>query len=207
MEVIIHKISITAEAKFDIVEILGLQEFNWQTFKKVTEENIAHQAKADCIPWRGYFRADYIDEDSGKILKLFFYRGELFGIMQMWNLAGVCQASNYNDDSEENGQIRAWLKSEIFSKSSIITHEWLVNNEWVIWLRVHDILEKATMRDCQNHIADETARTSYWTDILQEVQNAFKCERDKTAAREVALLQSRNYCFRRRERNGKKLTR
>lgn len=199
---VIHKINITAEAKFDIVEILGLQEFDWQTFKKTTEKHIA-----DCIPWLDYFRADYIDKDSGKMLKFFFYRVELFGIMQIWNLAGVCEIAHYNEDSEENGQIRAWINTEIYSEMPKITEEWLIKNDWVIWLRVNNILEEATRRDLHNHIVDNTARPSYWTDIIQEVQNAFECERDKKAAWEVALLQSRNYYFRRRERNGKKLTR
>jgi hypothetical protein len=206
MEIIIHKINITVEARFDLDEILGYGKFDWQRFKKEIEEHIARLAKSNRIPWYDFFRTDYIEKNSGKQLKLFFYRRKLFGIMQIWNLAGICEAIDYTDEEEENGQIRAWLKSKIFYKTSTITHEWLVKNDWAIRLRVHDILEKATIRDCQNQLADETARPSYWTDIIQEVKNAFEFERDKKAAREVALLQSRNYNFRRRKKLSKKKT-
>ena len=89
MEIIIHKINITVEARFDLDEILGYGKFDWQRFKKEIEEHIARLAKSNRIPWYDFFRTDYIEKNSGKQLKLFFYRRELFGIMQIWNLAGI----------------------------------------------------------------------------------------------------------------------
>jgi len=170
---VIHKINITTEAKFDFVDCLGLRDFDGRAFKRETEEYINHQAKAGRIPWYGYFRADYIDEDSGRRLKLFFYRGEQFGTMQTWDLKGVCDAGDWTEDAEESGSVRAWLETKIED----IPDE----QDWAVRVRVHEILKY-------------TEKT-LWVNVLEEVTNAFECKRDKEDAEEMALLQSAYFDF------------
>ena len=171
---VVHKINITVEAKFDIAERVGLETFDWRSFKSETEKYITYQAEAGRIPWWGYFRADYIDEDSGKQLKLFIYRAKAFGLMQTWDLRGVCVADDWTQEAEDDGRVRAWLKTQI--------KDIPVENDWVIRTRVSKILKNT----------DKTL----WVNVLEEVTNAFECERDKEAAAEVALLQSVYFEFR-----------
>jgi len=112
-EVIIHKLNITAEAKFDIREVIGLERFDMRTLKSECEEYITRMTEAGRIPWWGYFRSDYIDEDSGERLKLFFYKGDRLGLMQAWDLKGVCLAADWSEEAEDDGAVRLWLESSI----------------------------------------------------------------------------------------------
>ena len=173
MSKVIHKVNITAEAKFDVLEELNLEGFNWKTLKDETEQYIKHQSIANRIPWWGYFRADYEDEDNDVLLKLFFYRGEKVGVMQFWNLVGVCVANAWTDDLEEDGEIRSWLKTRI--------QEIPDEDDWVIRLRVNEIL-------------NNTEKT-LWTNVFEEVMDAFEYKRDKEVAKKVAFLQSAYFDF------------
>jgi hypothetical protein len=179
-----QKIRITAEARFDVLECLRLEAFDWRTLKAETEEYIASQSEANRIPWWGCFRADYLDEGSGRRLKLFFYRSktETNAFMTVWDLKGVCGVSEWTEDAEDDGQIRAWLNTAVEN----IPEE----DDWAVRARVHGILQN-------------TEKT-LWDNVLEEVKNAFTSERDKEAAERLAFLQSVCFEFRERKRTRKK---
>ena len=84
---VIHKLNITAEASLDIKECLGDIVFDKRRFKADVEEYIQNMSRR--LPWWGYFRADYEGDDI-ECLKLFIYKGEKLGVMQFWDLRGVC---------------------------------------------------------------------------------------------------------------------
>ena len=172
-EILIHKINITDEAKCDVGESLDIQGFDWSEMKTEVEEYITHQTKENRTPWWGYFRCKYYDEDSDKMLMLFFYRGDRLSIMQFWNLVGICLAEDWTQDAEDNGEIRNWLKCRITDLSE--------EEDWVIAYRV-------------NRIIKETNKTKY-EEVLKEVLNEFDCERDKEVAEQVAFLQSYYFEF------------
>jgi len=190
---VVQKTNITDEAKCDVCECVGLEAFDWRTLKSETEEYITHQTRAGRIPWWGYFRADYIDEDSGKRLKLFFYRGQTFGLMQTWDLKGVCEADEWTQEAEDDGQIRAWIETRLPQAKEQITVEWLEKNDRAIRARVHEILQNA--------------EKTLWVNILEEVTNAFDDKRDKEAAERLAFLQSVFFRFKGRRRTRKTVDR
>lgn len=175
-EILIHKINITDEAKYDVRECLDIQNFNWSELKTEVEEYITHQTKENRIPWWGYFRCKYYDEDNDKMLMLFFYKGERLSVMQFWNLAGICLAEDWTQDAEDDGEIRNWLKCRITDLPE--------EQDWVIVNRV-------------NRIIKETNKTKY-EEILKEVLNEINCERDKEVAEQVAFLQSYYFEFAKR---------
>jgi len=168
MAEVIHKLNITPEAAFDLSECLGLDKFNKRALKTETEEYLNNLTVSGRLPWWGYFRCDYIDEDSGRRLKLFIYRGMRIGLMQYWDLTGVCEAADWTQDAEDDGLIRVWLESKIEDLPD--------EEDWAVRVRVNKILK-------------ETEKT-LWENVLQEVQNEFEHERDKAAAERVAFLQS-----------------
>ena len=47
------------------------------------------------------------------MLMLFFYKGRRFGIMQIWELSGICLETDWNEELEDSGRIRAWLLTSI----------------------------------------------------------------------------------------------
>lgn len=65
------------------------------------------------VKYRYYFRAKYYDESQDKMLMLFFYKGKKIGPMQLWELKGLCLASDWTEEFEEKGLIRNWLKHDI----------------------------------------------------------------------------------------------
>jgi len=165
---VIHKISITTEARFDVFECVGLEAFDWRTFKSETEEYITHQAKAGRIPWWGYFRADYIDEVSGRRLKLFFYKRSKIGLMQYWDLAGVCEADDWTQDAEDDGLIRAWLETKIDDLPD--------EDDWAVRVRVSAKLKQTELTE--------------FSEVLEEVKSEFDSVRDKKEAERLVFLES-----------------
>lgn len=179
---VINKLSITAEAAFDISEALGLARLDRRTLKADIEKYITHMSASGRLPWWGYFQADYLYEDSDKRLKLFIYKGTRIGIMQYWSLAGVCEAGNYTQDAEDDGLIRAWLNTKI--------EELPDGDDWAVRVRVNEILGR-------------TEKTEY-TEVLTEVLNDFNNDRDKEAAERLAFLQSVYFDIRGRRRTSAK---
>lgn len=120
----IHKVSVTEEAVFDYKELTGVVP-PVRDIKKEVETYL--QYIADCT--RGYyFRVKYYDEEIDRMLMLFLYKGERFGPMQVWKIAGVCFAEDWTEELEENGQIRFWLKTKITDFED--------KTDWVVRYRV-----------------------------------------------------------------------
>lgn len=176
MTKVIHKLNMTPEAVFDIFDCLDLKRFNKRTLKTEVEYYLWLMSVAGKLPWYGYFHLNYIDDDSGMRLKLFMYRGIRVGLMQYWDLKGVCLTEGWTQDKEDNGQIRTWIETKIMDMSD--------REDWVIRLRVHDILSNT--------------KNTVFKNVLGEVRNEFECKRDKEAAERLAFLQSAYFDFRNR---------
>lgn len=122
METVINKVLITAEARFDYESEFG-SPLPTADIKRETEEYISVKT----VRFDGYyFRVKYYDEVIERMLMLFFYKGERFGCMQMWELSGICPAEDWSEELEEDGQIRRWLKTKVNPKEK---------GDWVIDLR------------------------------------------------------------------------
>ena len=165
---VIHKLNITAEASLDIKECLGDIVFDKRRFKADVEEYIQNMSRR--LPWWGYFRADYEDGDTER-LKLFIYKGKKIGLMQYWELRGVCLAKDWSEEMEDEGHIRSWLNTQI---EDIPEEE-----DWVVRYRVWQVIKN-------------TCKTSY-EKVIEEVRSEFDNNRDKEAAKKMAFLQSGYY--------------
>lgn len=120
----IHKVSVTEEAVFDYKELAGTVP-PVRDIKKEVETYLQYIADRT----RGYyFRVKYNDEGIDRMLMLFLYKGERFGPMQVWKIAGVCFAEDWTEELEENGQIRFWLKTKISDFED--------KTDWVVRYRV-----------------------------------------------------------------------
>jgi len=118
-----------------------------------------------------YFRCKYLDEKTGQMLMLFLYRDKKLRTMQYWLLSGICLAHDWNEDSEDKGLIRLWLKTKIEDMPESLDE--------VIALRVKEIIAN-------------TSKTK-WQNVLKEVVDAFDCERDKGYAEKLAFLQKLHF--------------
>ena len=163
---IIHKLNITAEAKFDLLD-MGFHNLNQRTLKAEIEFYLTSQDSSGRLPLWEYFRFDYEDEFIRLPLKLFIFKGVRLGPMQFWELRGVCQEDDWDEDFEHEGQIRAWVNSLLAPPDS---------DDWVIAHRVNQVLKNTTK--------------TKWHKVLQEVLNEFECERDKKLAKELAISKS-----------------
>ncbi len=125
-EIVIDKAVITEEAVFDY-ESLCEQPLPKTDIKYECENYITNMRIGGKLGRDYYFRCKYYAEASDRMLMLFFYKGQRFGKMQMWELKGICEASDYSDALEESGQIRVWLNSKINPEDT---------GDWVWDLRV-----------------------------------------------------------------------
>jgi hypothetical protein len=179
---LIHKLNITAEAAFDISEVLELTWLDRRVLKSEIEYYISHMTTSGRLPWWGYFRCDYVDEDTGRRLKLFINKGGRAGLMQFWDLVGVCEAADWTQDAEDDGIIRAWLNMKIENIKE--------DEDAVVRWRVQELLKNTTR--------------TVWENVLTEVLSDFNSERDKASATRVAILQSVGFSTRRRRGAGEK---
>lgn len=132
MEIVIDKILITEEAKSDYIDTVGY-ELPSKDIKSEVEAYIELLKSSRRFTSGRYFHVNYLDEDADKTVKLFFYKGETIGRMQMWNLSGVCLAEDWNEQIEESGQIRLWLNTSLNPKEE---------TDWVWDLRVREEQKK-----------------------------------------------------------------
>ncbi len=112
-EVLIHKLVITAEAKYDYEEILGLGKLPKTDIKEIIEDYLSFKDEEYQACDVKYFSVKYIPDDTDDVLKLFFYKGIRIGAMQMWKFAGVCKDQDWDIDWDDSGHIRHWLKSKV----------------------------------------------------------------------------------------------
>lgn len=177
---VINKLVITQEAVFDYEQTLGLGTFP-KDLKPETEEYIDGMNRGGRLVYDRYFRAKYLDERSGIMLMLFVYRSDKCGVMQLWNLMGVCPAEDYNAEDEYSGRIRNWLETKITD---------LDDYDWVVRQRAVAIVSKAVYI-----ITDE---------IREAVKDEFEYNRDKEAALKLPFLQTASKRRSRRSGDGGK---
>jgi hypothetical protein len=160
-------------------------KFDTKTLQAELEEYIGYMTAADLIPWWGYFRADYCDEASGEMLKLFIRKGKLVGARQYWDLVGLMRAEDWTDELEDDGRIREWYNISVGLPDAGDRFQ-----DWAVSDRVHRILQN-------------TEKT-LWKNVLREVLNEFNNERDKNDASDLAFLQSGLFEFRGRRKTKKR---
>lgn len=170
--VIIHKVNVTDEAKFDVRDCLDIKSFDWKNMKVEVEEYITHQSSDGRIPWWGYFRCKYYDEKSDKMLMLFLYKAERLSIMQFWNLAGISLAEDWTEDAEDNGEIRNWLKSKITD---------LPKGDWIV--------EQQVRAEADKIIRGYAVQGSI-EGLPKEINYAIKCGNNQELAEALSILQN-----------------
>jgi len=180
---LIHKVHITPEAVFDYEECMELGLLDRHLLKEEVEKYIKNMTDRGEFLYSDYLRYEFYDKNSKQMLMIFIYRAEKFGIMQTWRLEGICKESDYDEELEDFGVIRAWLKKKIKDITDVI--------DCAVRFRVEEILNNS------NEIFIE--------DVIREVKNAFNCERDKEIAEKLALLQGVYFGTKKRMRTCKKI--
>lgn len=120
-EYTIHRVIISEGAKFDYALIFNLLvgDFGsdlppyFRLDKDMINELEVYITKNKKVYNKGYFKATFIHEDTGKELMLFVKRKERIDNSQMWELVGICEACDYDEELEECGQIRAWYETPV----------------------------------------------------------------------------------------------
>lgn len=161
-ESVIGKVRITAEAEFDYEDITG-KTMPKAEIKRETEEYIEN-----CINrFSGYyFKAKYQVEESDKMLLMFFYKGERFGNMQMWELRGICSEEDWDAEWEDNGRIRLWLNSLLDPKEE---------TDWVWDLRLWQSEQKKLLDEEYGADGEKTLET------VKELLENYKLNKAKVA--------------------------
>ena len=95
-------------ARFDFEEIVCLRPLN-ALFLKEKAERMLESCGDDPTP-----RLKTFDEVSGKELMLFIRKVHEIGSTRFWALEGICETKDYEEEMEQNGQIKKWLEIEIF---------------------------------------------------------------------------------------------
>lgn len=140
-EIMINKVVITEAAKFDYEEVVARQSIPKTAIKNECELYIDNLQNGGRLLNGYYFRAKYYDENSDKMLILFFYKGERFGKMQLWKLSGICEADDWTEEQEDDGQIRFWLKSMIAD---------LPKDDWVWDYRLKTAKQKRMLEEVEH---------------------------------------------------------
>ncbi len=138
-KVSIHKLVVTAEAKFDYEEVLALGKLQKRDVVIEIEEYIR---LCPSVTHGWYFRVKYYDENADRMLLLFIYKGKQFANMQLWTLDGVCMAEDWNEDLEYDGIIRNWHKTKVEDLPD--------EEDWVESLRAREEFERKLMEEYCN---------------------------------------------------------
>lgn len=120
-EYTIHSIGFSTEAKFDYALIFNLLvgDFgsdlppNFRLDNNIRKELEFYITINKKVWYKKYFRATYIHEETGKTLMFFIKQRQKFSTMQIWEVVGICEAFDYDEELEECGQIRAWYETKI----------------------------------------------------------------------------------------------
>lgn len=133
---LIHKVNISPEAVFDYEECITLGKLDKYTLKNELEEYIGLN---DRLREKHYFHCKYYDDNLGQMLRVFVYRKNRLGLMQLWEIAGICQAEHWDEDIEDEGIVKSWLNTKID-----ITLE--SKYDWVLALRELQIRQETGQR-------------------------------------------------------------
>jgi len=149
-----------------------------KTMKTEIEKYINFQNRSGRLFNEDCFRHKYLDEKSGRMLLLFFRKGSNCGIMQNWDVLGICFAEDWSEEAERAGESKTWLDQKIIDLD--------YDNDWVVKARVDRVVKDTKKR--------------LYTSVLKEVRDEFLYRRDKAEVENVLLL----YChrFKRRRRRG-----
>ena len=161
-EIVINKVVVTDEARFDYECLFG-QPIPKADIKRETEEYI--DGRVGRINGF-YFRIKYLDEQTDEMLMLFFYKGKRFGKMQLWELAGVCRADEWTRELEDDGQIKLWLQSPLDPKET---------TDWVWDLRIREAEQKRLIEDEYGKDDKKTMA------VIQDLLKNYKLNKAKAA--------------------------
>lgn len=129
MEHLIHKVNISEEAEFDVECMNASSNFKKYKTKVALEEYITEHTK---LHYKKYFRLkDYIGETE---IIYFIRQGMRAGIMQMWDVIGICEAQYWDEELEDYGLIRVWYDSKVRPDKD--------EPDWVVELRERQIIEE-----------------------------------------------------------------
>ena len=129
MEHLLHKVNITEEAEFDIECMNALSIFDKKITKEELEYYIARQPK---LHNKHYFRlTDTLGETE---IMYFIKKGNRFGVMQVWNVVGICESQYWDEEMEESGIIRGWYETKLKPTTK--------EKDWVEELRERQLLEE-----------------------------------------------------------------
>ena len=161
-EIVINKVVVTDEAKFDYECLFGRQ-IPKADIKRETEEYIdGRQGRINGF----YFRTKYLDETTDEMLMLFFYKGKRFDTMQMWELSGVCRADEWTRELEDDGQIRNWLNTSLDSKET---------TDWVWDLRIREAEQKRQLEEEYGKEGDDIMA------VIKDLLKNYKLNKAKAA--------------------------
>lgn len=129
MEHLVHKVYITEEAEFDVECMNAPSIFNKNETRKELEYFITMQKK---VQNKYYFRlTDYLGDTK---IMYFIKQGQKFGIMQVWNVVGICEAQYWDEEMEEYGIIRGWYETKLNPDR--------IEPDWVALPRERQIIEE-----------------------------------------------------------------
>ena len=133
MDLLIHKINITDEAKFDYETSISPNFcFIQKDLKEELEFYIQQNKK---IQNKIYLRLKFFDEISNNYLMLFIRKSfRNFSTMRIWNVVGICKTDDWNEDFEEEGYIKSWLDTSLTPNPN--------EEDWVEVLRFRQVEEE-----------------------------------------------------------------
>lgn len=142
MEVTIHKLNISEEAKFDYAFLFNMLvgDFgsdlppNFRLDPEIITETERYLFNNRKVWHKHYLRLTYIDEWTGRELMLFILQKNKDGILQNWELVGICDADSWNEDAEESGKIRAWYNTKISKMPK--------EKDWVVEMYAYKMIDK-----------------------------------------------------------------
>lgn len=156
MNSIIHKLVMTNEAVCDYESIsTGIMPI--KDIKAEVELYIENMQSSSRLVWDKYFRVKYYDEDADKELMLFIYKRQRLRLMQYWEVSGICESRDWNQDLEDDGLIRNWLNTKIDSKDTI---------DWVLDFRLK--------QKRKTEMLNQTENEKYGEDYMQMVKDLLK---------------------------------
>lgn len=140
-EEITHIANITIEACYDYADTLGLliskdeesflpSNFSINRVRKEIEDYITFNRR---LHFKRYYKLKYILE-TGEQLYLFIRKGKRKDKQQIWDVVGICNCKDWNEDIEEIGGIKAWLDTKIDKLPK--------ERDWVVEMYSNKILER-----------------------------------------------------------------